>query len=94
MTEHSQDTRVHGDVEDPRQVPEEHAATLAWLEEEFPEWDFEVGQTSTPSQGERSWWVARKVGHHPQSELSAGRLYSRLSEYLARQGQCGSAEDN
>lgn len=58
---------------------------LEWLSSEFPEWDFEVGTTETWSKGEVTLWIARQEGHHPQAELTAGKLYSRLSDYLERE---------
>lgn len=62
----------------------EHAAALDWLASEFPEWEFEVGSASTISKREVVCWIARREGHHPQSELSAGKLHTRLTEYAAR----------
>lgn len=63
----------------------EHSAALEWLASEFPEWDFEVGSASTISKQEVVCWIARREGHHPQSELSAGKLHTRLTEYAARE---------
>lgn len=60
-------------------------AALNWLEEEFPEWHFEVGVATTGTREDLALWIARQEGHHPQSELSAGKLHSRLSGYLERQ---------
>ncbi|MGH3443560.1 MAG: hypothetical protein ACRDUY_16245 [Nitriliruptorales bacterium] len=60
-------------------------AALQWLASEFPEWEFEVSKASTISKREVACWVARREGHHPQSELSAGKLHTRLTEYAARQ---------
>ncbi len=62
-----------------------HAAALAWLRSEFPEWNFEVGVARTMSRGDMPSWVAKKEGHHPQSELTPGKLYSRLTDYLVRE---------
>lgn len=62
----------------------EHADTREWLEEQFPEWAIEVAATSTWSEGLRPIWIAHKDGHHPQSELTAGKLHTRLSEYIER----------
>lgn len=67
------------------QIATEDQAALEWLSSEFPEWDFEVGTTETWSKGEVTLWIARQEGHHPQAELTAGKLYSRLSDYLERE---------
>lgn len=77
--EHAPDAAEHREVLDER-----HIATIEWLEDEFPEWEFEVGSAETGG-GEVTRWVARKEGHHQQAELSAGKLQRRLSEYLDRQ---------
>jgi len=58
---------------------------LAWLQAEFPDWDVRVDRTTTPSGEERPLWVALREGHHPQSELSAAKLHSRLADYLDRE---------
>lgn len=72
-------------VEAEREIPEQHRPAIEWLQAEYPEWEFDVGTTTTMSDCDVSWWVARKEGHHPQAELSAGKLHTRLSEYLERQ---------
>lgn len=59
--------------------------TLAWLEEEFPEWGFDVDETTTSEGDQRVLWIARKEGHHPQAELSPAKLHTRLAEYLERE---------
>lgn len=94
MKEHGEDTAVleqheapeHAQAEDreERDVPEEHAETIEWLEDEFPEWSIEVGVGQTMNREDVRLWVARREGHHPQSETSAGKLYSRLTEYTER----------
>lgn len=66
------------------EVPEAEP-TLAWLEEEFPEWGFDVDETTTWEGDQRVLWVARKEGHHPQAELSPAKLHTRLAEYLERE---------
>lgn len=63
----------------------ENAAALEWLASEFPDWEFEVSEASTISKQQVTAWIARRNGHHPQSELSAGKLHTRLTEYAARQ---------
>ncbi len=91
MTDHRQNTQT---TEASTTVADEHAATIAWLESEFPEWRFEVGATRDPSGDHKPWWVARREGHHPQAELSPGKLSSRLADYQARQDQRTPADDN
>lgn len=55
-----------------------------FLAAEFPDWSFEVDATSTWGGGARQRWVATRDGHHPQSELTAGKLHRRLSDYEER----------
>ncbi|MDX1621692.1 MAG: hypothetical protein R3320_11920 [Nitriliruptorales bacterium] len=59
---------------------------IEWLESEFPGWDVEVDETATWT-GHRPLWIARREDHHPQAELSAAKLHTRLSEYLEREGR-------
>lgn len=59
-------------------------ATIAWLEAEFPGWTVEVDETATWEGSLKSLWIARQEGHHPQAELTAAKLHTRLSEYLDR----------
>lgn len=59
--------------------------TLAWLRQEFPAWQFSVDETATWHGSMRPLWIARQAGHHPQSELTAAKLHTRLSDYEARQ---------
>lgn len=61
------------------------SSTIAWLEAEFPGWSVDVDETSTWEGDLRSLWIARRPGHHPQSELSAAKLHSRLSDYHNRE---------
>lgn len=61
------------------------AAYVAFLREEFPDWDFQVGETEGWGGESRELWVARRDGHHPQSELTAAKLHTRLSAYLERE---------
>ena len=58
---------------------------VMWLTEEFPGWSFDVDETATWEGDLRSLWIARRDGHHPQAELSAAKLHSRLSDYLQRE---------
>lgn len=58
--------------------------TIAWLENEFPGWTVDLDESSTWSGDLRPIWIARKPGHHPQAELTAAKLHTRLSEYLDR----------
>jgi hypothetical protein len=58
---------------------------VAWLEEEFPGWTIDIDETATWEGDLRSHWIARREGHHPQAELSAAKLHSRLSDYLKRE---------
>jgi hypothetical protein len=60
------------------------APTLRWLEEEFPEWTFSLDETATWEGDLRPLWIARRPGHHPQAELTAAKLHTRLTEYLQR----------
>ncbi len=60
-----------------------HAA-VAWLSDEFPEWTIDVDEAVTYEGDLRPLWIARREGHHPQAELTAAKLHTRLSEYLFR----------
>lgn len=59
-------------------------ATLRWLQEEFPAWTFTVDETATWEGDLRPLWIARRTGHHPQAELTAAKLHTRLTDYLQR----------
>lgn len=63
------------------------APTIAWLETEFPEWEISVAPAATAGGDTRDLWIARRDGHHPQSELTAAKLHSRLSDYLHREAR-------
>jgi hypothetical protein len=82
---HDTDVREDARQTDVHQPRDEQDAAIAWLRSEFPEWEFEVGATRTTSRTDVPRWVARREGHHPQAELSPGKLYSRLSDYLDRE---------
>jgi hypothetical protein len=58
---------------------------LAWLQAEFPDWDVRVERTTAVDGSERPLWIALRDGHHPQSELTAAKLHSRLADYLDRE---------
>jgi uncharacterized protein (DUF2249 family) len=57
---------------------------IEWLHHEFPGWEFSVDETATWQGDNKPLWIARRGGHHPQSELSAAKLHTRLTEYLER----------
>ncbi|MDX1657188.1 MAG: hypothetical protein R3343_00060 [Nitriliruptorales bacterium] len=57
---------------------------IEWLESEFPGWEIEVDETATWT-GHRPLWIARRDEHHPQAELSAAKLHTRLTEYHERE---------
>jgi hypothetical protein len=61
------------------------AATIGWLEDEFPGWSVGVGETAAWEDDLRPLWIARRDGHHPQAELTAAKLHTRLTDYLARE---------
>jgi len=58
---------------------------MEWLHDEFPGWTIDIDETATWEGDLRSLWIARREGHHPQAELSAAKLHSRLSDYLQRE---------
>lgn len=68
-------------------VPEAEPAhpVLDWLRAEFPDWDVRIERTTTVDGQERPLWIAQREGHHPQSELTAAKLHSRLADYLDRE---------
>jgi hypothetical protein len=66
------------------QAPAEQPV-LQWLRAEFPEWDVRIERTTTADGAERPLWIALRDGHHPQSELTAAKLHSRLADYLDRE---------
>jgi hypothetical protein len=68
-----------------RDESEDARATLAWLEEEFPGWGFDLDETASWEGDLRALWIARREGHHPQAELTPAKLHTRLAEYLARE---------
>jgi hypothetical protein len=57
----------------------------AWLETEFPGWSVTIDETATWKGSLRPLWIARRDGHHPQAELSAAKLHTRLTDYLDRE---------
>jgi hypothetical protein len=60
-------------------------AAVAWLEAEFPGWTISVDRTATWQGQFRPLWIARSEGHHPQAELTAAKLHTRLVDYLDRE---------
>lgn len=68
-------------------VTERSEVAVTWLEAEFPGWTVEIDQTATWEGDLRPLWIARSSGHHPQSELTAAKLHSRLSDYLDREAR-------
>jgi len=65
-------------------TPDGHPV-LDWLRSEFPDWDVRIERTTTTEGRDRPLWVAVRDGHHPQSELTAAKLHSRLADYLDRE---------
>jgi hypothetical protein len=59
---------------------------ITWLQAEFPGWSITVDETAT-WRGLRPIWIARCEGHHPQAELTAAKLHTRLTEHLEREGR-------
>ena len=66
---------------------DEVQATIDWLEQQFPGWTIDVDETDTGVGQLRPLWVASREGHHPQAELTAAKLHTRLSDYLDREGR-------
>lgn len=65
-------------------LDEQAARTIDWLETEFPGWSVELDDTATWDGNLRPLWIARRDGHHPQAELTAAKLHTRLTEYHER----------
>lgn len=86
MTDHDviEGTRTRTTAQDATPHDDETAAFVDFLTAEFPDWQFEVDATATWDGSSRTRWVARRDGHHPQSELTAGKLHRRLSDYEER----------
>lgn len=91
MSEHDVATRpqteTHTTDEAHAGAPGPAEAYVAFLREEFPDWDFQVGETEGWGGESRELWIARRDGHHPQSELTAAKLHTRLSAYLEREAR-------
>lgn len=60
------------------------APVIDWLEAEFPGWTVTVDTTATWEGDLKALWIARQEGHHPQAEMTAAKLHTRLTEYLER----------
>lgn len=58
---------------------------VEWIESEFPDWSVQIDETATWEGELRPLWIARRDGHHPQAELTAAKLHSRLSDYVHRE---------
>lgn len=66
---------------------ERDEATIAWLETEFPGWQVSLDTTTGWGGDRRSLWIARHPDRHPQAELSAAKLHTRLTEYHQREAR-------
>lgn len=66
---------------------ETHQATITWLEDEFPGWEVSLDVTAGWGGEPRTLWIARQAGRHPQAELSAAKLHTRLAEYHDREAR-------
>jgi hypothetical protein len=66
-------------------IRDTHTDAISWLEVEFPGWSVTVDETASWEGDVRPLWIARQDGHHPQAELTAAKLHSRLSDYLDRE---------
>jgi hypothetical protein len=64
-----------------------HADVIAWLEGEFPGWSVSVDETATWEGDLKPLWIARRDGHHPQAELTAAKLHTRLTQHLEREAR-------
>lgn len=64
-----------------------NSSVIDWLQSEFPGWQFSIDETATWEGDAKELWIARRGGHHPQSELSAAKLHTRLTEYLEREAR-------
>lgn len=82
MTHHTTDQTTS-----PGDLRERDAAVVAWLEDEFPGWDVQVDTTATWEGDLKPLWIARREGHHPQAELTAAKLHTRLTQYLEREAR-------
>ena len=58
---------------------------LEWLRAESITVSLHAGESADGE--ERPLWRAMREGHHPQSELTAAKLHSRLADYLDREGR-------
>lgn len=67
--------------------PDAHQATISWLEAEFPGWEVSLDTTAGWGGELRPLWIARQPGRHPQAELSAAKLHTRLTEYHDREAR-------
>ncbi len=69
--------------------PDSDHPSIAWLEAEFPGW--EVSHRGHLRLGPRRAADAcgsrGAPGHHPQAELTAAKLHTRLTDYLDREAR-------
>jgi hypothetical protein len=82
VSDRSDVTAVRPDASTPTRDRDQQ--TLLWLEQEFPDWRFALDATATWEGDLRPLWIARRDGHHPQAELTAAKLHTRLTDYHAR----------
>ena len=96
MTDQSQTDRQEQDTDTIRAEPaatrhepdaDPASVTISWLEDQFPGWSFEVDDAEGWEGERHQLWIARREGHHPQSETSPAKLHTRLSDYLDRESQ-------
>jgi hypothetical protein len=85
MSEHQSGAQTLEREQTHSQATVDGHAVLAWLRSEFPDWDVRIERTTTVDGRERPLWIALREGHHPQSELTAAKLHSRLADYLDRE---------
>jgi hypothetical protein len=72
---------------------EDIEGAVRWLHAEFPGWKVSLDRTAGWEGSYRALWIARREGHHPQAELSAAKLHSRLTDYLAREARRGASRN-
>ena len=87
MTDHDVATRTDDRTHAATDAVASPAPTshVEFLRAEFPDWDFEIGATEGWDGEVRELWIARRDGDHPQAELTAAKLHTRLSGYLERE---------
>lgn len=83
MSETANDTKTR--TAEPTAAVDDRTMAATWLEGEFPGWSVHIDETVTWEGELRPLWIARRDGHHPQAELTAAKLHTRLSDYLDRE---------